>query len=320
MKNNLTGFEYPRSLEDALAILKERGAEARPIGGGTSLVVNPGPRTRVLVDLSRVGLTRLSRENGHIALGAMLTARALGRAPLLAATGLQALREAAWACGSRLLQNQITLGGNIVGLYPWSDLPPVLMALGARVRIRSKEKAREVSLEDLVARHPTRQLAPDELVVEVVVPVPPSGSALSGSARNASANEAGPQDVTPPSDEGSSSGFGAAFLKFTRTAVDYTLCDVAVAVSIHEGVVTAASVVASALRPLPARLATAEQALLGKEPTETAFADASRAAMAEALIAKDFRASCEYRRELLGVLVRRALETACHRALGRRSV
>ena len=68
------------------------------------------------------------------------------------------------------------------------------------------------------------------------------------------------------------------------------------------------------LRPLPGRLRAAEAVLVGKEPVAAAFAEASAVAMAEAQVAADFRATPEYRREVCGVLVRRALETAAERA------
>jgi carbon-monoxide dehydrogenase medium subunit len=164
---------------------------------------------------------------------------------------------------------------------------PALLALGATARLRSATAARELPVEELVARHPTKLLQPGELLVEIVVP---------RAARQS----------------------GSAFLMFGRTAVDYTMCDVAAALELDGRVVKAARLAVGGLRPLPGRLKAAEAALVGKEPAEAALAAAAAAAMAEVQVANDFRASREYRRELCGVLVRRALEAALERAHSRR--
>ena len=283
---NLVEFQHPTSLEAALAVLAAREGEARPLAGGTALVFAADTRTRVLVDLSRAGLQSITLGADGLHLGAMATARAVARSRAVAEAGLEGLAEAAAACGSRLLQNQITVGGNVVGLYPWSDLPPMLLALGAVARLRSAAGARELGLEELVARHPLRQLKPGELLVEIVVPRPAPRS-------------------------------GNAFLMFGRTAVDYTLCDVAAALQVDGNAVKTVRLAVGGLRPLPVRLRGAEAALRGKEPGAAAFAAAATAAMAEVQVANDFRASREYRRELCGVLVRRALETAAERARSR---
>jgi aerobic carbon-monoxide dehydrogenase medium subunit len=280
---NLVEFQHPTSVEAALALLAARPHEARPLAGGTALAFAADPKARVLVDLSRTGLQSITLGADGLHLGAMATARAVARSRAVADAGGHGLAEAAAACGSRLLQNQITVGGNVVGLYPWSDLPPMLLALGAVAHLRSAAGAREVSVEELVARHPTRQLRPGELVVEIVVP-----------------------PTAPRS--------GSAFLMFGRTAVDYTMCDVAAALELDGSVVKAVRLAVGGLRPLPVRLRAAEATLAGKEPVAATFAAAASAAMAEVQVANDFRASREYRREVCGVLVRRALETAAKRA------
>jgi carbon-monoxide dehydrogenase medium subunit len=286
---NLAEFQHPGTVEAALALLAATPGEARPLAGGTSLVFTADPRTRVLVDLSRAGLAGVTLADNALRLGAMATARALAKSPLVAEAGLPGLAEAAAACGSRLLQNQITVGGNLVGLYPWSDLPPMLVALDAAAEVRSASGARTVPVVDLVARHPTKQLQPGELIVAITVPRAPAGA-------------------------------GCAFEKFARTAVDYTLCDVAAALVIEGGTITRARLAVGALRPLPARLPAAEAALVGAQPTAAAFAAAGEAAAGEVQVASDFRASRDYRRELCGVQVRRALETAAARAAaGRRT-
>jgi carbon-monoxide dehydrogenase medium subunit len=184
------------------------------------------------------------------------------------------------------LRNQITIGGNLVGLYPWSDPVPALLALGATARVRSAAGTRDVPLDELVAKHPSKLLQPGELVTEIRLP-------------RAAAHT------------------GSAFLKFARSAVDYALCDAAAWLRLDGKVIREARVAVGALRALPARLVAAEKALVGQAPDPATLVAAAAAGAAEAEVTADFRASVEYRRELCGVLVRRVLETAARRAAGR---
>ena len=282
----LEGFTHPRSVEEALAALAGSPGDARPIAGGTALVPMADRRARVLVDLSRAGLDAVVLEGDILRLGATASLDAVARGKAAADAGLDALVEATGAAASRRLRNQITLGGNLVGLYPWSDPVPALVVLGAVVRVRSAAGTRDVPIDDFVARHPSKVLQPGELVVEVRVP-------------RAAAHT------------------GSAFLKFARSAVDYTLCDAAAWVRLDGKVVGEARVAVGGLRPLPARLAAAEQALVGKAPDPATLVAAAAAGAAAAEVSADFRVSVDYRRELCGVLVRRVLEAATRRAAGR---
>jgi carbon-monoxide dehydrogenase medium subunit len=282
----LEGFAHPRSVEEALAALAGAPGDARPIAGGTGLVPMADRRARVLVDLSRAGLDGIALDGDTVRLGATATLTAVVRARAVAEAGLDALLEAAGAAASRRLRNQITIGGNLVGLYPWSDPVPALLALGATARVRSAAGTRDVPLDELVAKHPSKLLQPGELVTEIRLP-------------RAAAHT------------------GSAFLKFARSAVDYALCDAAAWLRLDGKVIREARVAVGALRALPARLVAAEKALVGQAPDPATLVAAAAAGAAEAEVTADFRASVEYRRELCGVLVRRVLETAARRAAGR---
>lgn len=281
----LEGFAYPRSVEEALAILAESPGDARPIAGGTALVRTAGRRARLLVDLSRAGLDTVALDGDVLRLGATATLDTVARSPLVAQARLDALAEAAGSAASRRLRRQITLGGNLVALYPWSDTVPALLVLGAVIRVCSASGRRDLPIDDFVARHPSKVLKADELVTEIRVPPAAPGT-------------------------------GSAFLKFARSAVDHTLCNAAASVRLVDGVVAEARVAVGGLRPLPQRLVDVERALVGKVPDpETLAAAAAGAAQAE--VVASFLASVEYRRHLCGVLVRRTLETAVRRAGGR---
>ena len=127
---DLKAFYQPRTLSEAIALLEAHGDRARPLAGGTSLAVSKSPRVDVLVDLGRVGIDRVEDEPDGVHVGSMTTCTALRRH--LAGRPPGALRDALERIASRILQNQITVGGNCVMVFSWSDLPVALWCAGAQ--------------------------------------------------------------------------------------------------------------------------------------------------------------------------------------------
>lgn len=166
-------FEYvaPRSLEEALAILAEHGDEAKALAGGQSLVPLLNfrmTRPSVLVDLNRVeGLDYL--ETGRI--GALVRMRRIEREasePLL--------RRAATFVGHPQIRARGTACGSVAHADPAAELPCALLALGARVRLRSVRGERELPVADFLLGTFWTALEPDELLVEIEVPEQPPGT------------------------------------------------------------------------------------------------------------------------------------------------
>lgn len=172
-----TRYHRATSLDDALSALAE--PDARALAGGQSLI--PVMRLRIarpelVVDISRLDLDGIERANGELRIGALTTWDALSRAPELDDPGLEAIRECASGIGDLQVRNLGTIGGGLVHADPASDMPAVMLALGAAVLTRSHYGERTLSIDELVAGPFTTTLASDELVTRVLVPVPKTGS------------------------------------------------------------------------------------------------------------------------------------------------
>lgn len=284
--SELTAFHQPTTLDEALTLISELGERGRPLAGGTALALSRPARIEALVDLGRVEeLRAISSGADGVCVGAMVTCAELWQAKLDPVPP-RALIKAAASVGSRVLQNHVTVGGNCVGIYAWSDLPVALCCLGAEMVLRSSAGGeRVVPALTFFAQHPSKVLKTGELLVQVRV---------------------------PPQPEGSSS----AYMKFARNAGDQALASAAVWLRLQGGAVSEARLVAGALRALPQPLSRAAAALLGAEPTVDAMEAAGAAAADEARSGSDFKASAEYRKTLLAALVQDALELAVARAGG----
>ena len=277
----LKAFYQPRSLSEALALLEEHGDRARPLAGGTALTQSRPPRVEVLVDLGRLELDRIEDRGGALGVGAMVTCAGLrrylrGRAPTM-------ISDAAAAVGSRILQNQVTVGGNCVMVYAWSDLPVVLRCAGARFLVHG-HKPRELSAETFFGEHPSRVLGTGELLTAIIIPAAPPGT-------------------------------GSAYLKLGRNATDHGLASAAAQVTLERGQVIEARLAAGAVRGIPQLLSAVT--LQGQLPTDSCLEETARLAAAEAKVTGDYRASAEYRRELLSTLLQDALVLALERARSR---
>jgi CO/xanthine dehydrogenase FAD-binding subunit len=279
---DLKALYQPRTLAEAISLLEELGDRARPLAGGTTLCLTRSTRIEALVDLSRLGLDRIAEGNDGLHVGSMVTCAALvrhlrGRPP-------SALSDAAASVGSKILQNHVTVGGNAVMVYAWSDLPVALWCADATFVVQGQAR-RELSADRFFAEHPTHVLAAGEVLLEVVVPWPKPGT-------------------------------GSAYLKLGRNATDQALASVAARVVLEGGVVTAARIAAGAVRAMPQILGTAAMHLVGRAPEDAALLGAARQAAAEAKVTADYRASVDYRRELVSSLVEDALRSALARAGG----
>jgi aerobic carbon-monoxide dehydrogenase medium subunit len=166
----------PASLEEALRLRGEHGDDATVLAGGTFLgiLLNQGFLSPVaFLSLGRVdGLDGIAVEDGSLRLGAMVTHSAVERSATVR-EGWPVLARAFGLVASPRVRNQATVGGVLADADYASDPPAMLTALGARVRLRSPSGERTVSLEELILGYYETCIAPDELLVEVVVPPAP---------------------------------------------------------------------------------------------------------------------------------------------------
>jgi carbon-monoxide dehydrogenase medium subunit len=204
----MNAFDYraPRTVDEALAVLREHGENARVIAGGTALVtlmrqrlVRPG----CLVSLRDVeGLDRIEATDGALHLGALVTHREAEVSPLVRER-IPVLAETFRRVATVRIRHMATIGGALAHADPNQDPPVTLLALGARVEIRGPGSRRELPLDEFFRDYYESALEPGELVVAVTVPV-----------------------LAPRT--------GAAYVKFLpRTADDYATVAVAAAVTLE---------------------------------------------------------------------------------------
>ncbi len=285
----MKAFDYvaPRDLGAAVALLAEHGASAKILAGGTDLLVELEAAARVpkvVVDVSRLKeLKGIAVTDGGLRIGAASTHNEIMRSPDLRNL-FPALVEAAHTIGAVQTRNLGTLAGNLVTCVPSMDSGPALLALEAEVGIMSPRGAKRMPLAELFVRPRKTSLKPDEILTEIVIP---------------KANLGKP----------------SAFLKFgLRKGQALALVNVGVAAWIKKDCFVAPRIALGAVAPTVIRATRAEAFLDGKKVSEEAMAEAGRIAATEAKPISDFRASADYRRDLIETLTKRALATAVARA------
>jgi len=283
----VNAFEYraPRGLDEALAVLREHGDDARVVAGGTALVtmmrqhlVRPG----CLVSLRDVqGLDRIEATNGALRLGALVTHREAEVSPLVRER-LPVLAETFRRVATVRIRHMATIGGALAHADPNQDPPVTLLALGARVEIRGARGRRELPLGEFFRDYYETALEPGELVTAVTVPLLPVAS-------------------------------GATFLKFLpRTADDYATVAVAAIVTLEPDGERCreARIALGSVGVTPLRGMAAEAILSGQRLSESLLQAAGEAVKGVVDPLSDHRGSAAYKREMTGVMIGRALTQA----------
>jgi carbon-monoxide dehydrogenase medium subunit len=271
----ITAYRQPKTLEEALRLVAQGG---RPVGGATALYAGRSRPEGELVDLADLGLSTLAVEEGRIVLGATCTLAAIGDAKGLPGMEGALLRRASRGPGARPLRNAITVGGNIAQVAYWADMPVVLLALDASVEVsRAGEPSQVLELGECFK--PGRKAWEAGLITRVVVPT-----------RRAAC------------------GFG--YERFSRTANDYPVATVCVTLRREGEVARDVRVVVGALQARPFRVADAERMVEGQGLDLALFEAAGKRLSEVVPVLPNLRASAEYRRELAGVLCKRALTSA----------
>jgi aerobic carbon-monoxide dehydrogenase medium subunit len=287
----LPKFQYhePRTLVEACEIMADLKDRARPLAGGTDLLVNM--KKGIFRPESVVSLSGIQALNGMENSGTMLKVGACSTIAKLAASHLvfekfTALHAGAGSLGSPLIRNLATAGGNLISARPAADLPPALMAYGASVILKSISGEKTIPLHDFFLGPGKTVMEADEILSKILLPDPPPGS-------------------------------GAAYIKLgNRKSLEISMVNVASFISLDPGAekIQKIRIVLGAVAPIPLRAVSAEQLLTGEKPGGPLFRRAAKAAASECKPIDDFRGSARYRRAMVEVLVERSLETAWRRA------
>jgi aerobic carbon-monoxide dehydrogenase medium subunit len=172
-----TRYVRAASLEEALEALAEPDATA--LAGGQSLVSVMKlrlARPSLVVDIGRLDLAGLDVREGELRIGALTTWADLARAPELSRPALAALAECAAGIGDVQIRNRGTIGGGLAHADPASDMPAVVLALGSRLVVRSAGGERTVDASEFFIGPFRSAVGEREILTEVVVPLPPTGS------------------------------------------------------------------------------------------------------------------------------------------------
>lgn len=279
-------YRCPKNLPEALALLGS-AADARPIAGGTDLMVQLEARTAkagLLVDISRLPeLQEITLSRGQVRIGAAVTYQAIIDSPVVQREA-PLLVEASRQVGAAQVQHMGTLGGNIANASPAGDLLPPLYALDARLVLAGPGGERELPVADFILGVRRTALRPAELITAICIPA-------------------------------RSSGEGGSFVKFgLRQSQVISVVSVACRLQSLDGVIQAAALALGAVGPTVLRARRAEQLLSGRPAGPLLFEQAGEAARQDACPIDDIRGSAAFRRHLVGPLVQRALQAAWERA------
>jgi aerobic carbon-monoxide dehydrogenase medium subunit len=272
----------PATLKEAIAAIDPDDPAVRPIAGGTALMLmmKAGVFTpRKLISLRKLdGMSGIKTAGGALTIGALTPLSDVEHSPDVARHA-PVIPQIMKRLSNVRVRNVATVGGALAHGDPHMDLPPVAIALGARVRIAGLGGERELAVEDLLTGYYETALKANELIASLHIPA-------QGKAR-------------------------AAYFKVTAgSADDWPALGVAVALETDGAAIKSARVVVSAATPKATRLKSVEKLLAGASADDKTLKAAGEAAAAEAEIIGDVRGSAAYKRELLRVYIGRAVRAA----------
>ena len=286
-------FEYltPSKISDAIAMLQKHGEEAKILAGGHSLI--PAMRLRLsepgyLIDISGIqGLDYILEESGQLRIGAMTREASLEESQIVREK-YPLLLDTVKMIADPSVRNVATVGGNLAHGDPANDHPATMLALGAIVVVEGPNGSREIGIDDFFPDFFTTALEPEEILTEIRIPSPPSGS-------------------------------GGAYLKIERKVGDYAAAAVACQLNLDSGgSIQNIGIGLTNVGSTPIRASSAEQLLQGKNPDEKMIAEAGRLSAADSEPMEDLRGSAEYKRALVKELTQRAIKLSLQRAEGSR--
>jgi carbon-monoxide dehydrogenase medium subunit len=271
----------PTSLGDAFDILIEHGADAAILAGGTDLLVDLRVQRRDehhLVSLANIKELRgITETTTGVCIGAATTLNDLLKSAVIQ-NNYPAIIEAAQVMGSNQIRNTGTIGGNIASAVPSADLPPVLLVLNAEVVITSQSGERTVPICSFFQGVRKTSVEIGEIVTRINLPAP-NGN--------------------------------ASYERFDlRQGNSLAVAAVAANITMDGGTITDAKVALGAVAPIPEIVQGVNDILVGNSINDELLDEISGVAISASNPITDLRGSAEYRRELVGILTKRAIKRA----------
>ena len=284
-------FHYHRagSLKEASGLLSQLGEESRLLAGGQSLI--PLMKLRFaspahLIDLNFVpGTSYIREDDGVLRFGALTRHAEIENSEI--AAKIPIIHDCAAGIADVQVRNRGTIGGSLAEADPSGDWAAVLMTLDTTLRCIGPRGERTIPLAQFITDAYSTVLAHDEVVNEIVVKKPPPGS-------------------------------GGAYLAFKRSAPVYPTASAAVLLTLEGDVCRDVAIALGCVGLTAIKPTEAESVLKGKPLNERILSDAMEAVRAAADPQSDMRGSADYKRTLVGALLKRAIEAAARRARGER--
>jgi len=287
-------FDYfaPENLPEALGLLQNADAQMKILAGGQTLIpalkMRNSPlfsEVKSVVDITRIKELNFIRKEGQLVkIGALTTVAALGNNQEIASL-LPIVKDAALEIADPLVRNLGTVGGNLCYPDPVNDLPATMIALDASVLLASVGGNRKVDVEALYAGAFKTIVKPSEILTEVEIPL-------------------------------ETARCGNAYRKIKKGSGGFTIAGVAANLSIKDdNSISACRMALTAVGPKALRVQTAEQALVGKKIKPPVLDNVAGIAVEASQPVSDLYASEGYRRKVLSLLVKDALEASYKRAV-----
>ena len=284
-------YVAPTSLSEAVSVLSANGDRARPLAGGTDIIVQlRGGRREldVLVDAKSIPeLNQIELTDEGLRLGAAVPCYEIYQNQAVAAA-YPGLIDAAGLIGSIQIQGRASIGGNLCNAAPSGDSIPPVITLGGQAHINGPNGWRAVAAEDFCTGPGRSVLEPGEILVGIQIPAPAANS-------------------------------GTAYLRFIpRNEMDIAVAGVSSSVVLDASgqTIQSARIALASVGPTPILATAAGDSLAGKAVSEDAIAEAGRLASEAASPITDMRGTIRQRHHLVDVLTRRTLNIAIRRARG----
>ena len=290
MEADVKEFQYfmPGSLEEALALAARDGTNSALLAGGTDLIVQmkrgfKSPSCVInlkrIRDLNDIGY---SSDKGLL-IGPLVTHNVLSEHRILLEK-YPLLAEAARTIGTFQIRERGTIGGNICNASPAADTIPPLICLGAKLKLRSLTGERTAGIEDFFEGPRKARLKPDEILTRIEIPILPSRA-------------------------------GGVYLKLgVRKALEIAVVGAAAVITLdNQTTCSGAKITLASVAPTPLLCPKAGAVLVGKKIGDKVVEEAAKVAREEAVPISDLRGTAEYRREMVFILTKRALNEAFRR-------
>jgi CO/xanthine dehydrogenase FAD-binding subunit len=274
---DLKEYLRPETVREAVDLITTFGSSGKVLAGGTSLAFSK-PKISAAIDISRLPCRGCASTGDGLEIGAVTTIREMETDPLAQEYAGGILCQASDKLASTPLRNLITVGGNLMGGYSWSDLPVVFLTLDASIRyVREEPGIKSIDIDGQHQR--SKLLESNELITHIVL----------------------------PANRQSSSG---VFLKYSRTETDFAMVSVAVSLNHSGGRMSDIRIACGGLVGEPQRIMAAETMLEGSVLSDSLLEKTGAAAAETITPRNDYIAGAEYRLSVLSTLVQRAVRAA----------